>query len=648
MNLPLWTPSEDWLSRTWMTHLMQRLQDAGTLERPDYPELHRWSVEHLADFWGLVWDDAGVIASEGYTQVMGPPRFPGTEWFPGARLNFAENLLARGAADQEALRFVGEEGTRRSLSYAELRDAVNACAHGLRERGIGPGDRVAAVVTNSPEAIIGLLASSSVGAIWSSCSPDFGVSGIHDRLGQIEPKVLITVNAYHYNGKEHDCLEKVRKVAERISSIEHRFVIPFTASPIELQANEEPWDDLRLPETSDPHFEQLPFDHPLAILYSSGTTGLPKSIVHGSGGVLLKHLSEHRYHIDLHPGDRFFYYTTCGWMMWNWLVSGLASGATLILYDGAPTFPDVSRLWELVEEERITHFGTSPKFLGAVQKAGYCPRDHHNLQSLRAILSTGSPLSEELFDWVYASVSDQMPLMSISGGTDLVGCLMLGNPNLPVYRGEIQSLPLGMGTAAFSPEGQPVVGEKGELVCTTPFPSMPVFFWNDPEGQRYRKSYFDRFPDVWAHGDFVEITERGGVIVYGRSDTVLNPGGVRIGTAEIYRPVEAMEEVVDSLVVGQPWEDDVRVVLFVVLREGLELNDELEKKIRAIIRTHATPRHVPARMLAVADIPRTISGKKVEKAVLQVLEGETVENTAALANPESLEAFAHLRTALQS
>ncbi len=647
MNQPLWTPSEEWISRTWMGRLMQHLHDAQQIEHADYASLHRWSVEHPAAFWELVWKEAGVIASEGYTEVMGEPKFPGTEWFSGARLNFAENLLARGAEDQDALRFIGEDGTRRTLTYAELRNAVSACAHGLRSRGVGVGDRVAAVVTNSPEAIIGLLASSSVGAIWSSCSPDFGISGIHDRLGQIEPKVLITVNAYHYNGKEHDCLGKVRKVAERIPSIEHRFVIPFTASPIELEANEEPWDDLRLPETKDPYFEPLPFAHPLAILYSSGTTGLPKSIVHGSGGVLLKHLSEHRYHIDLHPGDRFFYYTTCGWMMWNWLVSGLASGATLILYDGAPTFPEVSRLWQLVEDEQITHFGTSPKFLGAVQKAGYRPREHHNLRSLRAILSTGSPLSEELFDWVYDAVSDEMPLMSISGGTDLVGCLMLGNPTLPVYRGEIQSRPLGLGTEAFSTAGQPVIGEKGELVCTTPFPSMPVFFWNDPDGKRYHKSYFERFPNVWAHGDFVEITERGSVIVYGRSDTVLNPGGVRIGTAEIYRPVEAMEEVVDSLVVGQPWEDDVRVVLFVVLREEVALDEALEKKIRAIIRTHATPRHVPARILAIADVPRTISGKKVEKAVLQVLQGETVENTAALANPESLQAFADLRSNLQ-
>lgn len=648
MNTPLWSPTEAEKAQTWMTQFTHRIQERHGLEGNDYAALHRWSTENLGDFWAEVWEDSGVIASAPFEQAMGEPRFPGTSWFAGARLNFAENLLAHGEAQQDALRFIGEDGSRRVLTYAELRAAVHSCAQGLKAHGVGPGDRVAAVISNAPEAVIGLLAAASLGAIWSSCSPDFGISGIHDRLGQIEPQLLITVNAYLYNGKEHDCLNKVREVAGRIPSIQTIVVVPFTETPAVLRENEQPWDALLADKDAPAEFAQLPFAHPLAILYSSGTTGLPKSIVHAAGGVLLKHLCEHRYHVDLHPGDRFFYYTTCGWMMWNWLVSGLASGVTLILYDGAPTFPEVSRMWKLIEDEQITHFGTSPKFLGAVQKSGYVPKEQHTLSSLRAIMSTGSTLPEELFDWVYRDVADHMPLMSISGGTDLVGCLMLGNPNLPVFRGEIQCRALGLGTEAFSPEGQARVGEKGELVCTTPFPSMPVFFWNDPDNTRYRKSYFERFPGVWTHGDFIEVTERGGVVVYGRSDTILNPGGVRIGTAEIYRPVEALEEVVDSIVIGQPWEDDVRIVLFVVLRPGDELSAELERRIRQEIRTYATPRHLPSRILAVADIPRTISGKKVEKAVLQVLQGETVENTAALANPEALSAFQQLRASLAS
>ena len=648
MPTPLWTPNADWTATTLLTRFSQAMQVRHGLAGTDYATLHRWSVEHPEQFWAAVWEDAGVIASEPYTEVLGEWKFPGTQWFSGAKLNFAENLLAKGEDKQDAIRFVGEEGTRRVLTYVELRQAVAQCAAGLRNAGVVAGERVAAVVSNSPEAVIGMLAATSLGAIWSSCSPDFGISGIHDRLGQISPKVLITVNAYHYNGKEHDCLGKVREVAAQISSLQTLVAVPFTSTPMNLQENEVAWSDFLDASATTPKFSQFPFSQPSFILYSSGTTGLPKSIVHGTGGTLLKHLSEHRYHSDVHPGDRLFYYTTCGWMMWNWLVSGLASAATLILYDGAPNFPDMGRLWRLIEDERITHFGISPKFLGTVQKSGYVPRGQHDLSSLRSLMSTGSTLPEELFEWVYQDVADQMPLMSISGGTDLVGCFMLGNPNLPVYSGEIQCKALSMGTEAFTPEGQSTVGEKGELVCTTPFPSMPVFFWNDEDGAKYRKAYFERFPNVWTHGDFIEITERGGVIVHGRSDTVLNPGGVRIGTAEIYRPVEAMAEVVDSLVVGQPWEEDVRVVLFVVLQEETALEADLEQRIRQQIRTYATPRHVPARILTIPDVPRTISGKKVEKAVLQVLQGEVVENTAALANPESLDTFRQLRDDLRN
>ena len=648
MPTPLWTPGLDWIAATHLTRFSQAMQARHGLADTDYATLHRWSVEHLEQFWAAVWEDAGVVASEPYTEVLGEWKFPGSQWFSGAKLNFAENLLAKGEDKQDAIRFVGEEGTRRVLTYVELRQAVAQCASGLRNAGVVAGERVAAVVANSPEAVVGMLAATSLGAIWSSCSPAFGISGIHDRLGQISPKVLITVNAYHYNGKEHDCLGKVREVAAQISSLQTLVAVPFTSTPMNLQENEVAWSDFLDASATTPKFSQFPFSQPSFILYSSGTTGLPKSIVHGTGGTLLKHLSEHRYHSDVHPGDRLFYYTTCGWMMWNWLVSGLASAATLILYDGAPSFPDMGRLWRLIEDERITHFGISPKFLGTVQKSGYVPRGQHDLSSLRSLMSTGSTLPEELFEWVYQDVADQMPLMSISGGTDLVGCFMLGNPNLPVYSGEIQCKALSMGTEAFTPEGQSTVGEKGELVCTTPFPSMPVFFWNDEDGAKYRKAYFERFPNVWTHGDFIEITERGGVIVHGRSDTVLNPGGVRIGTAEIYRPVEAMAEVVDSLVVGQPWEEDVRVVLFVVLQEETALEADLEQRIRQQIRTYATPRHVPARILTIPDVPRTISGKKVEKAVLQVLQGEVVENTAALANPESLDTFRQLRDDLRN
>ena len=454
------------------------------------------------------------------------------------------------------------------------------------------------------------------------------------------------MNAYHYNGKEHDCLAKIREVAKLIPSIEAVYVVPFAETEIEFQGNEKPWSELLDYSINTTIFAQLPFDHPLYILYSSGTTGLPKSIVHGAGGCLLKHLTEHRYHSDINPGDRVFYFTTCGWMMWNWLVSSLASGATIILYDGAPTFPDAGRMWELIDDQQITHFGTSPKFLGAVNKAGYSPRKNNHLNSLKAILSTGSPLPGNLFSWIYEEVA-YVPVMSIAGGTDLAGCFMGGNPNLPVYSEELQCKSLGMNTLAYDAAGKSVECEKGELVCATPFPSMPIYFWKDYDGEKYHDAYFEKFPGVWTHGDFIEITERGGVIVYGRSDTVLNPAGVRIGTSEIYRPVEEMSEIVDSLVVAQSWENDVRIVLFVVLKNGIVLDDELISKIKATIRSDATTRHVPSRILEIQDVPRTISGKKVEKAVLQTIRGESVENISALANPESLSIFADLREELK-
>jgi len=647
MSTPLWQPSQQQIEKTLLTAFTKKIQQKYKLPNCEYSTLHQWSIEFPELFWEEVWLDCEVRSSVPWSKVMSKSGFSekiGTEpsgWFTGARLNFAENLLAQGKPENEALCFIGEDASTRSLSYAELRKAVEQCASGMAALGVTADDRVAAVLPNCPEAIIGMLAAASLGAIWSSCSPDFGINGIYDRLGQISPKILITVNAYNYNGKEHQCLDKIREISQRIPSIEAVFVVAFTETPLEMQGKEQPWEALLDTSAGPLAFAQLPFDHPLYILYSSGTTGLPKSIVHGAGGTLLKHLTEHRYHADVQPGDRLFYFTTCGWMMWNWLASGLASGATLILYDGAPGFPDMGRMWRLIDDQQITHFGTSPKFLGAVNKAAYSPKANNQLDSLRVILSTGSPLPADLFSWVYAEVAS-VALMSVAGGTDIVGCFMGGNPNLPVYSEELQCKSLGMDILAYNPEGKSVVCEKGELVCATPFPSTPIYFWNDKAAEKYHQAYFEQFPGVWTHGDFIEITERGGVIVFGRSDTVLNPAGVRIGTSEIYRPVEEMPEIMDSLVIAQPWESDVRIVLFVVLRDGLQLDAELVAKIKAAIRRDNTPRHVPSLILAIPEVPRTISGKKVEKAALQTIKHEVVENTAALANPESLDYFSKL------
>ncbi len=652
MSTPLWQPSSEEKKNTLLTQFTKKIQAKYDLPDSEYSTLHQWSIDYPELFWEEVWNDSNVLASKSWNKVMGKDLFnvrndsERSGWFEGARLNYAENLLLRNNDENVALSFVAENGTKHSMSYAELRAAVSQCALGMKDIGVSEMDRVAAVIPNCPEAVIGLLAASSIGAIWSSCSPDFGIKGINDRLGQISPKILITVNAYCYNGKEHDCLTKIREVAKLIPSIEAVYVVPFTETEIEFQGTERPWTELLDYSINTTIFTQLPFDHPLYILYSSGTTGLPKSIVHGAGGCLLKHLTEHRYHSDINPGDRVFYFTTCGWMMWNWLVSSLASGATIILYDGAPTFPDIGRMWELIDDQEITHFGTSPKYLGAVNKAGYSPRKNNQLNSLKAILSTGSPLPGNLFSWIYEEVA-YVPVMSIAGGTDLAGCFMGGNPNLPVYSEELQCKSLGMNTLAYDPEGKSIVCEKGELVCATPFPSMPIYFWKDYDGEKYHDAYFEKFPGVWTHGDFIEITERGGVIVYGRSDTVLNPGGVRIGTSEIYRPVEEMIEIVDSIAVAQSWENDVRIVLFVVLIKGLILDSKLISKIKANIRSNATPRHIPSRILEIQDVPRTISGKKVEKAVLQTIKGECVENISALANPESLSIFADLREELK-
>ncbi len=638
----LWQPSAEKIRSAQLTHFIRRIQIKYGLSDTDYSTLHQWSVSNPAEFWEEVWQDCGIIASASYTTVMGKRQMPGTKWFDGARLNFAENLLRYRELDQEAIIFVDERQRRTSLSFKKLSEQVARCAAGLRKHGVGIGDRVAAVIPNCPEAVITALAASSIGAIWSSCSPDFGQKGIFDRLGQISPKVLITANAYYYNGKEFDCLKKIKGILEEIASIKTTVVIQFTDTPYASFPKGQAWKEFMGHGEAELTFEQLPFDHPLSILYSSGTTGIPKSIVHGAGGTLIQHLKEHRYHCDLRPGDRLFYFTTCGWMMWNWLISGLASGATIVLYDGSPGFPDIGHLWKILDKWKITHFGTSPKFIDTVKKADYYPKDNYSLDALRVILSTGSPLSVELFKWAYQNIKADVQLSSISGGTDIVSCFVLGCPNLPVYAGEVQAKGLGMDVHAFDEQGNSVVSNKGELVCKTPFPSMPIYFWNDKDGEKYRKAYFDKIPGIWVHGDYIEITSTGGAIIYGRSDTTLNPGGVRIGTAEIYRPVEQLPEVLDSIVIGKQSKEDIKVILFVVLNTGLILDDNLRDRIKAIIRKDATHRHVPATIFQVSEIPLTISGKKVEKAVTQIFQGEKVLNITALLNPHSLKDFEKL------
>ncbi len=631
---PLWTPSPERAASTRMGELMAK---QGV---KDYAALHAWSVREPEAFWNLVWDDCGALGTRSGPTLVDGERMPGAQWFPQARLSFAENLLRR-RDDGEAIVFWGEDRVRRRLSHRALHELVSRLAQALSASGVRKGDRVAGYLPNLPEATAAMLAATSLGAIWSSCSPDFGVQGVLDRFGQIEPKVLFCADGYYYGGKEFDCQEKVKAILGKLPSVEACVVLPYLGTPVTVGVSLERFLEGYSP--GDIAFEQVEFNHPLYILYSSGTTGVPKCIVHGTGGTLLQHLKEHQYHSDVRPGDRLFYFTTLGWMMWNWLVSGLASGATLMLYDGSPSVGRGRILFDYAEAERVTHFGTSAKFIDSLIKLKLEPKRSHRLEALRAVLSTGSPLSPEGFDYVYGSVKDDVCLSSISGGTDIVSCFVLGNPAGPVWRGEIQAKGLGMAVEVFDDAGRSLEREKGELVCTRPFPSMPIGFWNDPDGSRYRAAYFERYPNVWRHGDWCEITANGGIIIYGRSDAVLNPGGVRIGTAEIYRQVEQLEEVVESLVIGQDWPPgqagDVRVVLFVKLREGLELSEDLANRIKKRIRDNTTPRHVPAKILQVADIPRTKSGKIVELAVREAVHGRPVRNLEALANPEALEHF---------
>ena len=649
---PIWQPSAQRIAGTRLTRFAKTAGKRWNrrLASADYQALHAWSIDHPEEFWASVWEFGEVRGEMGKTVVIDREKMPGAKWFPEARLNFAENLLRR-RDDGDALVFWGEDKVKGRASHAELYRAVAQTAAALRAMGVVKGDRVAAYLPNLPAAVVAMLATASIGAIFSSASPDFGVQGVVDRFGQIEPKLLFACDGYLYNGKTIDCLGKVAEIAARMPSLERVVVVSYAGNAsdgggdIAAVKHGVSLADFIAPFAGEREirFERLPFDHPLYIMYSSGTTGVPKCIVHCAGGVLLQHIKEHQLQSDVHPDDRLFYFTTCGWMMWNWLVSALASGATLLLYDGSPFVGRGNILFDYADAEDMTHFGTSAKFIDAIAKIELKPRQTHKLEHVRAVFSTGSPLVAEGFDYVYASIKQDVQLASVSGGTDIISCFVIGNPNGPVHRGEIQCAGLGMAVDVFDDDRRPVRGEKGELVCTRSFPVMPIGFWQDTDGAKYHAAYFDRFDNIWCHGDFAEITAHGGFIIYGRSDATLNPGGVRIGTAEIYRQVEKLHEVVESIVVGQDWppgnRGDVRVVLFVKLREGLALDDALEKRIKAVIKDNTTPRHVPAKILQVADIPRTKSGKIVELAVRNVVHGEPVKNVEALANPEALEYF---------
>ncbi len=628
MDKPLWVPRN--MDNSHLHHFMKQLS------QPSYEDLYTFSTENLDVFWSKLWDYCQIIGTKGAEPyIENQSNIEAAKFFPNARLNYAENLIEK--APELAIMSWDEHQRHRQISQKELKQTVAKIAQYLKSKGIEKGDRVAGYLPNIPETIFFMLAATSIGAVWSSCSPDFGVQGVVDRFGQIEPKILITTDGYFYNGKTFSNVDKINEIKGRIPSLRDIVVISFVelSEPHSYTKYEEL---LQVPD-SELTYEPLEFNDPLFIMYSSGTTGVPKCIVHGVGGTLIQHLKEHQFHCDIHPGDRLFYFTTCGWMMWNWLVSGLASGATLMLYDGNPAYSQADSLLDQVEALKITHFGTSAKYIDSLIKENCAPGGKHKFETLKMILSTGSPLVPEAFDYVYSSIKQDVCLASISGGTDIVSCFALGNPIRPVWRGELQGRGLGMKVEVFDDEGRSVVGQKGELVCTAPFPSRPIGFWNDPDGTKYHDAYFSTYKNVWHHGDFVELTDHDGIIIYGRSDSVLNPGGVRIGTAEIYRQVEQVPEVKESIVIGQDWQGDVRVVLFVKLVEGAQLDDSLITTIKQQIRSNTTPRHVPAKIIQVTDIPRTKNGKIVEVAVRKAVHGEAIKNIESLANPEALEQY---------
>jgi len=635
----LWNPSEERKNSS----LIQKFIEHTNLGFDNYFDLHDWSINEIEVFWEEFWKFSGIIQSKNYETVLTNPVMPGAKWFEGSHLNYAENLLS-GDPEQIAIISTGEGRKDKSFTFKELNEAVASAQKGLKSLGVKEGTRVAAFVPNCVETVILMLAVTASGAIWTSCSPDFGSQGVIERFGQVKPSILIVANGYNYNGKVFGLEEKINGVLETMDSINNVICIDFVSVSCSLIHNSViSYKELLSNSANKPTFAQLPFDHPLYIMYSSGTTGPPKSIVHGAGGTLIQHMKEHQLQCDIQRGrDTLFWFTTCGWMMWNWLVSGLASGATIVLYDGSPSHPDMRNLWKIAERTGITHFGTSPKFLSACSNVNQIPKEIANLSNIKSILSTGAPLVSEQFDWVYKNINSDIHLASISGGTDIIGCFLAGSPILPVNRGEIQCPQLGMDVQSWDEEGNSIIGASGELVCVKPFPSMPLSFWNDDTGSKYQSAYFEEFEGIWTHGDYVEITKNGGAIIYGRSDTTLNPGGVRIGTAEIYRAVENMESIKDAIVVGKPKSGDIEIVLCVKLDKDIILNSDLEDEIRKIIRSKTTPRHVPKYIFSVNDIPYTISGKKVEKAVLSTIIGKEVKNKDALANPESLGQYSDL------
>ena len=636
----MWQPTEEQINNSQMMDYMQLVNQKFGLSLKKYSQLYDWSIEKAEDFWGSFWEYSQIIHHSPYSQVVDDlGKMPGAKWFDGATLNFTENLL-RYRDDKIAIHFYGEDGTQSSLSYRELHDQVSRLARSMREMGIVKNDRVAGFMPNIPETIITMLATASIGAIWSSCSPDFGIKGVLDRFQQIEPKLIFAADGYLYNGKTIDCLSRLKKILVDLPSIKKTIIVPFAGdSNTNVIKNSMLWNDFLHKDSGDIIFEQLPFDHPLYIMYSSGTTGLPKSIVHSAGGTLIQHLKELKLHTDLTQNDKIFYFTTCGWMMWNWLISSLAVGATIVLYDGSPFYPDGTALLKMADEVGITVFGTSAKYISSLESAGIKPKQISSFPKLRTILSTGSPLVEENFDFVYGEWKEDVQLASISGGTDIISCFALGNPILPVRRGELQCRGLGMKVESYNEKGMSVRNEKGELVCTQAFPSMPIYFWNDSNGKKYQSAYFDVYPNIWHHGDYLEINDFGGVKIYGRSDTTLNPGGIRIGTAEIYQTVERFNEVEDSLVISQPWQNDERIILFLKMKDRITLTNSLKTRVKKSIRESCTHRYVPAIIIAVEDIPYTINGKKVELAVKQVIQNIEVKNIDSLVNPSILDFY---------
>ncbi|GGF61379.1 acetoacetate-CoA ligase [Terasakiella brassicae] len=643
MNACLWTPSADRIDASNLKAFMQRVNEDWSVDLQDYDSLHAFSINEREKFWTSIRDFAGLKAQTwGERVLVDGDKMPGARFFPEAKINFAENLLRKNDGS-EALVFWGEDKVKRSLSWQSLNEEVSVFAQALRHMGVKKGDRVCAFMPNMPETIVAMLAATSIGATWSSTSPDFGVNGVLDRFGQIEPTVLVAVESYYYNAKSHDCLSKVQEIVDQLPTLERCVIVPYTRENPDISAVDKAvlLDDFVAEfDPKEIEFEYVDFNHPLYIMFSSGTTGKPKCIVHGTGGTLLKQVSEHLLHCDNGDGSRVFYFTTCGWMMWNWLVAGLAAGSTLLLYDGSPFYPNGNILFDFADAEKMTMFGTSAKYIDALNKADLKPKETHDLSSVLSMTSTGSPLVAESFDYVYDAIKDDLHLASISGGTDILGCFVLGNPIAPVYRGEIQCRALGMAVETFDDDGKPITGDKGELVCTKAFPSMPIGFWNDPDNARYKAAYFEKYDNIWCHGDFVSIDkETGGIVIYGRSDATLNPGGVRIGTAEIYRQVEALPEIQESIVIGQDWKGDVRVILFVVMKGDNVLTEDLITTIKSKVKTGCTPRHVPAKVIPVKDIPRTKSGKITELAVRDVVHGREVKNKTALANPEALDLY---------